>query len=405
MNFCAKCGRERSDDARYCGGCGTEFAAASAAAAAPPSDDSGGGDAQPSATAEARAAAPAEEPEQPELPADLAGWELPTPTADDWAPPADSTRVERQPEATMIDRPGSAGPVRAATPAAAEPDPFAAWFAPDAQAAPRTGSDGQWQTAQTWQSADTVYAGSGQAPPAYAPPSQPAPGYPPPRPPYGAQPGPPPGRRRSSGGRKAAFIVLVVLVMLAAGGGAYALVSQSGKQNTAQPPASPTAGSAGQSTAAASTGASTSPSAPASPSAVPSPTSSLVTVGAGVASTGAGPAVESTLNKYFDGINTHNYAEYQSAHNGPEQATESQSAFDTGYGSTTDSGMTLTSLLSTPNGGESATVTFISHQDKGTGIDGSACNNWQVTYFLVPQGTGYLIGPPPAGYKPVYSDC
>ena len=66
--------------------------------------------------------------------------------------------------------------------------------------------------------------------------------------------------------------------------------------------------------------------------------------------------------------------------------------------------MTLTSLVSTSSG-ESATVTFTSHQDKGTGIDGSACNNWQLTYFLVPQGTGYLIGPPAAGYKPIYSDC
>jgi hypothetical protein len=67
--------------------------------------------------------------------------------------------------------------------------------------------------------------------------------------------------------------------------------------------------------------------------------------------------------------------------------------------------MTLVSLASTPNGGESATVTFTSHQDKGTGIDGSACNNWRLTYYLVPQGAGYVIGPPPAGYKPIYSDC
>ena len=44
MNFCAKCGRDRSGDARYCGGCGTEFAAASAASGTPPADDTGGGD-------------------------------------------------------------------------------------------------------------------------------------------------------------------------------------------------------------------------------------------------------------------------------------------------------------------------------------------------------------------------
>jgi hypothetical protein len=383
MNFCAKCGRERSGDARYCGGCGTEFAAASAAAGTPPTDDPGGGDPQPSPTVEAQAVTPAAaEP-----------------------PPADATRVERRPDVTMIDRPRAAEPAPAATPAAAEPDPFAAWFAPDAQAAPRTEPAGQWQAAQPWQSADTVYAGSGQRPAAYPPPSPSpspsGPGYPPP---YGAKPGPPPGRRGSSGGRKAAFIVVVALIMLAAGGGAYALVSRSSKLTT-QPPASPTAVSSATPTAPSSASASSSPGT-ASPSASASASSvpSLVSLGPGVASTGAEPAVETTLSRYFQGINTHNYTEYQSAHNAHEQAIESESAFDSGYGSTQDSGMTLTSLASTASG-ESATVTFTSHQDKGTGIDGSACNNWQLTYFLVPHGTGYLIGAAPAGYKPIYSDC
>jgi hypothetical protein len=387
MNFCAKCGRERSGDARYCGGCGTEYAAAPAAAAtAPTDDDSAGGDPQPSATVEAQAApAPAEEAER-------------------WEPPADATRAERPPDVTMIDRPGGAEGARTATQAAAEPDPFAAWFAPDAQAAPRTEAGGQWQAAEPWQAADTVYAGSGQGAQAYPPPSPPAPGYPPPRPPYGAQPGPPSGRRRSSGGRTAAFIVVVVLVMLAAGGGAYALVSRSNGQNTAQPPVSPTADSSAASTARSSASASTSASG--GPSATASAPSGLVSVGAGVASNGAEPAVETTLSRYFQGINTHDYAEYQSARNPAEQAAEPQSKFTSGYASTADSGMTLVSLDSTPNGGESAVVTFTSHQAAGSSIDGSTCNNWQLTFFLVPQGGGgYLIGAPPSTYKPVYSDC
>ena len=201
--------------------------------------------------------------------------------------------------------------------------------------------------------------------------------------------------------------------MLAAGGGAYALVSRSNPQNTAQPPASPTVASSTAPTAPSSAGASasagagagTSPSGAATTSASASPTTSLVSVGAGVGSNAAEPAVETTLSAYFQGINTHNYAEYQSAHNPHEQATEPKSAFDSGYGSTEDSGMTLISLQSTADGGESATVTFTSRQDAGSSIDGSACNNWQVTYFLVAQGTGYLIGPTPAGYKPIYSDC
>jgi len=130
-----------------------------------------------------------------------------------------------------------------------------------------------------------------------------------------------------------------------------------------------------------------------------------VGVAAGVASNGAEPAVQTTLGRYFQGINDHNYAEYQSAHNAQEQATEPKSAFGTGYGSTEDSGMTLVALQSTADGGESATVTFTSRQAAAASIDGSACNNWRVTYFLVPHGAGYLIGPAPAGYKPTYSDC
>jgi hypothetical protein len=129
-------------------------------------------------------------------------------------------------------------------------------------------------------------------------------------------------------------------------------------------------------------------------------------VGAGVTTTGAEPAVETTLSHYFQGINTHNYDEYQSAHDAQEQGTESQSQFNSGYGSTKDSGMTLISLEATANGGESATVTFTSRQDAGASIDGSTCNNWDVTYFLVAgSGGGYLIGAPPSGYKPSYSDC
>ena len=120
---------------------------------------------------------------------------------------------------------------------------------------------------------------------------------------------------------------------------------------------------------------------------------------------GSGAAYDATAIKDVAQINTHDYAEYQSAHNAPEQASESQSAFKSGYASTADSGMTLVSLDSTANGGESATVTFTSHQAASASIDGSTCNNWQLTFFLVPQGADYLIGAPPSGYKPVYSDC
>jgi hypothetical protein len=204
-----------------------------------------------------------------------------------------------------------------------------------------------------------------------------------------------------------------VLVMLAAGGGAYALVSRSSKHNTTQPPASPTAAPSATATAAAASSASagTSPAAGASPSvsasasASTSTTSGLVNVAAGVGSSATESAVEKTLNLNFEGINDHNYAEYQSARTTDEQATESQSAFASGYGSTSDSGITLTSLTSAANGGEDATVTFTSHQAAGTGVDGRSCNDWTLIYYMVPEGSGYLIGPPPSGYQPTHSDC
>ena len=137
-----------------------------------------------------------------------------------------------------------------------------------------------------------------------------------------------------------------------------------------------------------------------------STTSGLVSVGAGVGSSATESAVEKTLNLNFEGINAHSYTEYQSARTTDEQATESQSAFASGYGSTSDSGITLTSLASAANGGEEATVTFTSHQAAGTGVDGSSCNNWTLIYYMVPQDSGgYLIGPPPSGYQPTHSDC
>jgi hypothetical protein len=67
--------------------------------------------------------------------------------------------------------------------------------------------------------------------------------------------------------------------------------------------------------------------------------------------------------------------------------------------------MKLISLVSTSDGGLAATVTFTSHQDAGTGVDGSACNNWNLTFYLVPQGGGYLKGAAPSGYQPTYTDC
>jgi len=380
MSFCPKCGRQQIDDARYCGGCGTEFAADAAAAAETPLADEPAG----------------EFPQTMEVPATT--------------PAPDVTRMEPQPDVTAFGRPGAAASA-AAAPAEAEPDPFASWYTPppDGNAPPRDEPPRwQWpsaqprQSADTWQSADTVYAGSTHAAQGFPPPSQPAQAMPPPRPPYGAQPGRPPGGGQSSGGKRVAFIIAAVLVVLAAGGGAYALVSRTGGQNTAQLSANPTGTASASATPTLQASASASASSGTGTATSPS---GLVSVGPGLASNPAEPAVETTLTHYFQGINTHDYTEYTSALNAQEQAAQPEAQFNSGFSSTTDSGMTLTSLSSTGNGGLAATVTFISHQSAATSIDGSTCNNWTLTFYLVPQGSGYLKGPAPSSYQPSHSDC
>ena len=115
--------------------------------------------------------------------------------------------------------------------------------------------------------------------------------------------------------------------------------------------------------------------------------------------------METLLSHYFNGINTHSYTEYASTLNPAEQAKQTQAEFASGYSSTTDSRMTLTGLSAAGSGGLTATVTFTSHQSPAQSVDKSACNNWTLNLYLVPQGTGYLIGPAPSGYQPTYSDC
>ena len=129
-----------------------------------------------------------------------------------------------------------------------------------------------------------------------------------------------------------------------------------------------------------------------------------MTIGQGVTSSAAVPQVETLLSHFFHGINTHDYAEYASTLNPAQQARQSQSTFQSGYATTTDSGMTLTTLASNGSG-LVATVTFTSHQSPAQSVDHRACNTWTLNFYLVPQGTGYLIGPAPSGYQPSHSDC
>ena len=194
------------------------------------------------------------------------------------------------------------------------------------------------------------------------------------------------------------FIALAVVVVLAAGGGAYALATTLGKHSGAQPPTQPTVGTS-TSASAPTTGTTqqaSSPATSASASPTPSPTLSLVSISPSVPASAAEPQVETLLSHYFHGINTHSYAEYTSTLTSQEQAKQTQSEFSSGYSSTTDSAMTLTGL-SDNGSGLTATVTFTSRQSPAQSVDKSACNAWTLNLYLVPQGTGYLIGTAPVG--------
>jgi hypothetical protein len=286
------------------------------------------------------------------------------------APQPGPTRTDMTAQAARADAPGD------------KPDPFASWYQPLPPAAAADGpGDGneRWQPTQTVEAAPTRRAGY----PAPLTPGAPA------APPF--PPVPPPGGPER-GGQKGLFIALAVVIVLAAGGGAYALATKLGQHTTAQPPAQPTVSASG-------TGSTTG----ASPA--PSPGLSLVAVAPGVTSSAAQAQVETLLSRYFAGINSRDYAEYASTLNPARQAQQPRSVFDSGYATTTDSGMTLTSLTGDGGGGLTATVTFTSHQSAAQSIDKSSCNDWTLNFYLVPQGTGYLIGPAAAGYQPDYSDC
>jgi hypothetical protein len=387
MSFCPKCGRPRGVNSRFCGGCGRDFGQ--------PASDGETARAEPFAAAPSTAVPPAAVPPAPVPPAPVppaAGTE-PATAAEPGEPamlgPAEPTRLDVPVAQTRLDSQFDG----------ARPDQYASWYAEPSPAGdatpPRDGPADQWKPA------DTVYASPPQAA-GYLPP--PAPAYPPP-----AAPGP---AGQPSGGRGTAILVIVVvLVVLGAGGGAYALTRSHG-HSTAQPTGTPavtgppSTGSTVQAPASPVVNASASPTASPSVSVTASPTrTGTVQVAPGVASDAAEPQVEAYLNRYFSAINTRNYGAYQSLLDAQQQQGNSRSKFDSGFATTKDSNEVLTGIADTGGGTLTANVSFTSRQNPGDSVDGSACNNWRISLFLVPNGTSYVMTAAPAGYHASYTDC
>jgi hypothetical protein len=111
------------------------------------------------------------------------------------------------------------------------------------------------------------------------------------------------------------------------------------------------------------------------------------------------------LADYFTAINHHDYQAYVALLDPAQAARESPARFAAGYGTTTDSDATLTSIAGRGNDTEAASVTFTSHQAPSASPDHSSCDVWQITLYLRPGDGGYLLRRPPSGYGARVRPC
>jgi hypothetical protein len=209
----------------------------------------------------------------------------------------------------------------------------------------------------------------------------------------------PPGRRN-----KIILLGTVAVLMLGAAGGAYALVANHGHGKAVSEPTGSASVAASQRVSASviPTSAAPSTSAPVSPTASSGTT---VAVAPGAAGNEAAPQVAALLNSYFTAINQRDYPTYASLFDQQLEQPQPESSFDAGYATTIDSAVTLTSISDAGSGGLAASVTFTSRQNPADSPDNSSCDQWSITLFLVPGGTGYLIGPPPSSYHASFQAC
>lgn len=180
----------------------------------------------------------------------------------------------------------------------------------------------------------------------------------------------------------AALIVLIIAT-------GTALLQLGRAARTSSPPARPTARTSEP---------------PARPAAPPAPILQ-VSVAPLAASAPHETAVLSFLVSYFTAINDHDFTAYQQLFDPELRATESATAFSAGYGTTTDSAITLTSIGVIGSGELVAQVTFVSHQQPASSPTDSACTAWTVSLYLLPQGGSYQLQQPPAGYQASYTAC
>jgi hypothetical protein len=114
-------------------------------------------------------------------------------------------------------------------------------------------------------------------------------------------------------------------------------------------------------------------------------------------------AIEAVINRYFQAVNSRDYAAYQATQSPGIAMTASQ--FQAGFESTQDSDVLITGITTMPGGQSAADVTFTSRQQPQDGPEGESCTNWHVTMYLDDSAGTYTIGAPPNGYKAAYRAC
>jgi hypothetical protein len=114
-------------------------------------------------------------------------------------------------------------------------------------------------------------------------------------------------------------------------------------------------------------------------------------------------AIEAVINRYFQAIDSRDYAAYQATQSPDIAMTASQ--FQAGFESTQDSDVLITGITTMPGGQPAADVTFTSRQQPQDGPEGESCTTWHVTMYFDGSAGTYTIGAAPNGYKAAYQAC
>jgi hypothetical protein len=194
----------------------------------------------------------------------------------------------------------------------------------------------------------------------------------------------------------AALIVAVAAVMAAAGTWSalrHAPAARAAAVLRASAPAGPStqagSGSAGSGPAG---------SAPAS-----APPAGLASLAPAAALYPGASAIEAVINRYFQAINSHDYAAYQATQSPGVAMTASQ--FHAGFESTQDSDVLITGITTMPGGQPAADVSFTSRQQPQDGPEGESCTNWHVTMYFDGSAGTYTLGAPLNDYQAAYQAC